>query len=124
MNRRTWLYCGGCLVALLAIGYIVAAARDSHHSAIRTQARGLAELESSLEHVQAGSQREQMIIWEIAVSHVHLSKLYAEIGQTNLSAQHIAEALIYAKKWQGACRITNESELMEGVAAWDRGVVN
>jgi hypothetical protein len=57
---------------------------------------------------------------DMMLTHARLAKLYAETGQTNLSEQHIAEALNYAK--DGIRLITNEVVLMDFVAKLDKVV--
>ena len=63
---------------------------------------------------------KQMISIDLMLTHARLAKLYAEAGQTNLSAQHIDEALRYAKVDRNL-EITNQDELMDFVAKIDKG---
>ena len=57
---------------------------------------------------------------DMMLAHARLAKLYAETGETNQSAQHVAEALSCAAK-SGTCQtITNQAALAEFVAKIDQ----
>jgi len=56
----------------------------------------------------------------MTLTHARLAKLYAETGQTNLSEQHINEALNWAKEGHIFQWITNKSTLMELVPKFDK----
>jgi hypothetical protein len=57
---------------------------------------------------------------DMMLTHARLAKLYAMTGQTNLSAQNLAEALSYAKT-DSNLTITNRDSLMDFVAKFDKG---
>ena len=61
-----------------------------------------------------------MISIDLMLTHARLAKLYSEAGQTNLSAQHFAEALRYARA-DSNLAVTNQNTLMDFVAKIDRG---
>jgi hypothetical protein len=52
---------------------------------------------------------------DLMFTHARLAKLYAEAGQTNLSEQHISEALQCDRDF------TNRDELMDFISKVDKG---
>jgi len=61
------------------------------------------------------------INFDTMLAHARLAKVYAAAGQSDRSAQHIAEALGRAGRDQRPGSITNEAMLMEIVARIDKG---
>jgi hypothetical protein len=150
MTKKSWLYCAGCLVVGLAVGYFYAQA-----SAGRVVANTLASLEvvdlgeaenrafqayqhesipvaiyslsEYLEKLKAAEQAgatpfvsSQILSIDMMLTHARLAKLYDQTGQTNLSEQHFSEALDCAKA-DSKLTITNRDALMEFVAKIDKG---
>jgi hypothetical protein len=148
MNRKSWFYCGVCLVAGLAVGYFCAQARDGRAAANMFAILKFMDLGESSERAMHAYQHEggpvgiyalteyldkqtaydqmgntnifnkKMMAIDMMLTHARLAKLYTESGQTNLSEQHIAEALNYAQ--DGMRLITNEVVLMDFVAKLDK----
>ena len=61
-----------------------------------------------------------MLRSDMMLTHARLAKLYAETGQTNLSAQHVAQALACAKVAGHWSLVTNWTTLEELVGEIDR----
>jgi hypothetical protein len=59
---------------------------------------------------------KQQFAFYMMTTHARLAKLYSETGQTNLSVQHIAEALSYAKEGGKYYAVTNDPALMEFIS--------
>ena len=151
MNKKAWLLCIVGLIAGLAIGYfaeLIHAGRqfadtfaciemtsvaDAEHRAFQayqnenisvaiyalTQA-----LDKEKEAEQFGETRfmsKQIISIDLLLTHTRLAKLYAQVGETNLSSQHFEEALNYAKSEGKLQAITNQVTLMDFVAKIDKG---
>ena len=152
MNKKAWFYCGSWLVVGLAIGYMAASASDGravsrafatfrmtdlgemehrafqayqHESSlvgIYAQTEALDKLKDAKQYGLAPFMSAQMVSFDMMLTHARLAKLYAETGQTNLSAQHFADALTCAKETDNGQGITNESALMELVTKIDKAV--
>lgn len=150
MNKKSYYYCIGCLVVGLAVGYIYAWNRDGrvlaiafatleikdlgetaeraqkayHHESIPVAVYAMTELldkQKAAEQIgQTAFMSRQMISIDLMLTHARLAKLYAEVGQTNLSAKHIEQALSYAKI-DSKLTITNRVGLMDFVAKIDKG---
>lgn len=150
MSRNSWLYCIGYLVLGLIVGYFYAQARAGRAAANAYAAFEITDLGESAEHAQKAYEHDsvpvaiyamtelldkqkaaeqigetafesrQMISIDLMLTHARLAKLYGEVGQTNLSRQHIAEALRYAKS-DSNLAITNRDSLMVFVAKIDEG---
>jgi len=58
---------------------------------------------------------KHIVSMDLMFTHARLAKLYAEAGQTNLSEQHISEALQCDREF------TNRDELMDFVSKVDKG---
>ncbi|HEX3889298.1 MAG TPA: hypothetical protein VHX90_00485, partial [Verrucomicrobiae bacterium] len=141
MCKKSCFYCIGCLVLGLAAGYFYAQVRAGHVIADTFATLEMTDLGESSERAQNAYQHEsipvaiyaltelldkqktaeqigetpfisrQIISIDLMLTHARLAKLYAEAGQTNLSVQHIDEALNYAKA-DNKLTITNQDELM------------
>lgn len=61
----------------------------------------------------------RMLAFDLTLAHARLAKLYAETGETQLSAQHVTEALAYAQK-SSAAGITNQTGLAELIDRLDQ----
>lgn len=61
----------------------------------------------------------RMLAFDLTLAHARLARLYAETGETNLSAQHLTHALAYAQK-SPAAGITNQTGLAELIDKLDR----
>lgn len=62
---------------------------------------------------------DRMLAFDLTLAHGRLAKLYAETGETNLSTQHVAQALAYAKR-SAAAGITNQTGLAELIDRLDQ----
>lgn len=80
----------------------------------------LKQAEALPEHSRLSSDR--MLAFDLTLAHGRLAKLYAETGDTNLSAHYLAEALVYAKR-SPAAGITNQEDLAELILRLDRQAV-
>jgi hypothetical protein len=150
MNKRAWLNCICCLIVGLAIGYFCEEAVTGKHIADYYASLDLLFLGESGNRASHAYQHEsspvaiyalteflemhtklaqmetnnlsnkKMFSDEMTLIHARLAKLYAETGQTNLSEQHIDEALNWAKEGRMFQGITNKSTLMELVAKFDK----
>jgi len=150
MNKRAWFNCIGCLIAGFAIGYFYDEAVTGKHIADYYGSINLLFLGESANHASHAYQHEsspvaiyaltefldmqtklahtetnnlsnkKMFSDDMTLTHARLAKLYAETGQTNLSEQHIDEALNWAKEGHIFQWITNKSTLMELVAKFDK----
>lgn len=151
MNKKSWYYCIGCLVAGFAVGYFYMENRDGQIAAKTFATLKIIDLGESDERALKAYQHEsipvaiyamtelldkqkaaeqvggtafmskQMISIDLMLTHTRLAKLYTAAGQTNLSAEHIEQALSYAKTDRGLT-ITNRDGLMDFVAKVDKGV--
>ena len=63
---------------------------------------------------------KQQFAFYMMTTHARLAKLYSETGQTNLSVQHVTEALNYAKEGGKYYAVTNDPALMEFINKQDR----
>lgn len=150
MSKHSLLYCIGCLVLGLVVGYFYARASAGRVVANTFATLEFTDLGESSEHAMKAYQHDsvpvaiyaltevldklkaaeqlgetpllskQIISIDLMLTHARLAKLYAEAGQTNLSARHIDEALRYAKV-DSNLEITNQDELMDFVAKIDKG---
>ncbi len=68
----------------------------------------------------AFSEPKRAIYSDMMLTHGRLAKLYTESGETNLSAQHVAEALSCSRKTGWFQTITNQAALAELVAKIDQ----
>ena len=146
MNKHSLLYCIGCLVLGIVVGYFYSQARagravansigylqmmdlaqseeramqayqhDSVPVAIYAMTELLNEQKAAEQNWGTAFPGKHIVSLDLMFTHARLAKLYAEAGQTNLSAEHIAEALQYDKG------ITNQDELMDFVSKVDKGV--
>ena len=149
MNKKSWLYCCGCLVVGLAVGYFYAQAsagsvvastftllkftdlaetderafqayqHDSAPVGIYALSEALDKQKTAEQFGKSPFMNRSMISIELMLTHARLAKLYGESGQTNLSEQHVVEALNCAKEWSPF--ITNKIILMDFVAKIDKG---
>ena len=149
MNKRAWLNRICCLIAGLAIGYFYAEAVTGKHIADYYASLNLLVLGESGNHAYRAYQHEsgpvaiyalteyldmetkfgqmgktnlsntKLVSFDMTLIHARLAKLYAETGQTNLSEQHIDEALNCAKEGYYFL-FTNKSTLMEFVDKLDK----
>ncbi len=62
---------------------------------------------------------DRILAFDLTLAHGRLAKLYAETGVTNLSTQHVAHALAYAKR-SAAAGITNQTGLAELIDRLDQ----
>ncbi len=150
MSKHSWFYCIGCLVLGVIVGYFYAEARAGRAVANAYAAFEITGLGESSGHAQKAYEHEsvpvaiyamtelldkqtaaeqvgetafeskRMISIDLMLTHARLAKLYSEAGQTNLNAQHLAEALRYARADSNLV-ITNEETLMDFVAKVDKG---
>jgi hypothetical protein len=150
MSKHSWLYCIGCLVLGLVVGYFYARASAGRVAANTFATLEFTELGESSERAMKAYQHDsvpvaiyaltevldrqkaaeqtgetplfskQILSIDLMLTHARLAKLYAEAGQTNLSAQHFDEALRYAKL-DSNLEITNQDELMGFLAKIDKG---
>ena len=151
MNKKAWICCGGCLIAGLVIGYFVAMARDGSTIANMLAILQLTEtgqagdrafqayqhegapvgiyaLTEALDRLKAAEDfdatpiyTKQMMAFDGLMLHGRLARLYLTAGQTNLSEQHISDALMCAKDIPACRAITNQVVLMELIAKADKG---
>jgi hypothetical protein len=149
MNKKSFFYCCGCLVVGLAVGYFYArvsagsvvantfallnftdlgetderAFQAYQHDSAPVGIYALTEvLDKQTKAAQFGGKpfmNRRMISIDLMLTHARLAKLYDESGQTNLSEQHVVEALNCAKEWSPF--ITNKIILMDIVAKIDKG---
>jgi hypothetical protein len=150
MNKKSWIYCCGCLIIGLAVGYLYAQASAGHGVAntfallkftdlAETEDRafqayqhesspvGIYALSEALDMEKAaekaGATRfvsSQMLSIDMMLTHARLAKLYEQTGQTNLSERHFSEALDCAKA-DSKLTMTNRDTLMDFVAKIDKG---
>ncbi|MEI8291026.1 MAG: hypothetical protein WCH99_16295 [Verrucomicrobiota bacterium] len=149
MSKNASLYCLLGLVLGLGIGYFYAQARAGRaatnayatfkmtelgeaseraqqaykHEIIPVAIYAMSELADKLKAAeQTGTQymSRQMLSFDLMLAHARLGKLYGQAGQTNLNAEHVAEALRYAKTGSNPA-ITNSAMLMDLVARIDKG---
>jgi hypothetical protein len=81
-------------------------------------------LEAEQETAQSGGTpflSKQSLSMDLMLTHARLAKLYRKTGRTNLSAQHLAEALKYTGAANNNQGITNEAALIDFVARVDKG---
>ena len=150
MSKKAWLNCIGCLIVGFAIGYFYAQAvigkhiadyyasinlivlgesgnrayrayqHESSSVAIYALAENLDKLKQAEDIGETPFISKQILSIDLMLTHARLAKLYAETGQTNLSSQHIVEALDYAKSGGKFSEITNQAALMEMLAKFDK----
>jgi hypothetical protein len=145
MRKYSWLYCTGCFVLGLAVGYICAQARAGRavansigffqlmdiaqseegamqaykHDSVPVAIYAMTELLNKQKAVEQNGGTaflgKRIASMDLMFTHARLAKLYAEAGQTNLSEQHISEALHYDRDF------TNRDELMDFISKVDKG---
>jgi hypothetical protein len=150
MSKKAWIVCGGCLIAGLVIGYLVAMARDGstiakmlaiqqmtqtataedrafqayqHESspvAIYALTGALDRLKTAEDFGATPYYTKQMMAFDGLMLHGRLARLYLAAGQTNLFEQHVADALKCAQDIPACRAVTNQSALMELIAKADR----
>jgi hypothetical protein len=150
MSKKAWICCGGCLIAGLVIGYLVAMTRDGstianmlaclqltetgeasdrafqayqHENnpvAIYALTEALDRLKTAEDFGATPCYTKQMMAFDGLMLHGRLARLYLTAGQTNLCEQQIADALKSAQDVPACQAITNQAALMELVAKADR----
>jgi|SRR5208282_1412001 len=150
MSKKSLFYCIACLLVGVAVGCFYTQARTGRVVANTFATLEFSDLGESSERAQNAYQHEnapvaiyaltevldkqkaaerigetafiskQIISIDLMLTHARLAKLYAQVGQTNLSAQHIEEALDYART-DSKLAITNKDTLMDFVAKIDKG---
>jgi len=151
MSKKAWIICGGCLIAGLVIGYFMALAQagktiadtlailqmtetgqasdrafqayqhESSPVAIYAFTEALDRLKTAEDYGATPIYTKQMMAFDGLMLHGRLARLYLVTGQTNLSEQHISDALMCAKDIPACRAITNQVALMELVAKADKG---
>jgi hypothetical protein len=147
MFKRSFFYCIVSLVLGLLAGYFYAEDRANRAAANAYAALQILDLGQSSEHAWKAYQHEskpvaiyaltelldkqqavgetsffsrQEISVDLILTHARLAKLYDDVGQTNLSALHITEALRYASA-NSNLAISNQDSLVDFVAKIDKG---
>ncbi len=150
MSKKAWIVCGGCLIAGLVIGYLVATERDGSTVATMLAIQQLTEtsqasdrafqayqhesacvaiyaLTEALDRLKAAEDfgatpiySKQMMSFDGLLLHGRLARLYLTTGQTNLCEQHVTDALKCAQDIPACRAITNQAALMELIAKADK----
>ena len=149
MSKKAWILCGGCLIAGLAVGYIMAMARygstvanvlatlqltetgqasDRAFQAYQHESRSVAiyAFNEALDRLKTAEDfgptpiyPKSMMALDGVMLHGRLARLYLAAGQTNLCDQQVADALMCAQDVQACRAITNQATLMELIAKAD-----
>jgi len=84
----------------------------------------LKECEQSPEHFTIAGKPffmgKQQFAFYMMTTHARLAKLYSETGQTNVSVQHVAEALNYVKEGSKYYAVTNDPTLLEFIGKQEK----
>ncbi|MGA2241245.1 MAG: hypothetical protein ABSH11_04315 [Verrucomicrobiota bacterium] len=145
MSKKAYLISIGCFILGLVLGAIVTIAYSGKVAAEGIFLTRAAELAASSERADDAYQHESRpvaiyalsqhlatlkadeelganpltdklgISIEMIMTHGQLAQLYDELGQTNISAQHVVEALRYARDSGTPVWVTNQTALAKFV---------
>jgi hypothetical protein len=150
MNKKTWILGGGCFIAGLVIGHIVALAQagktvantlavvqltetgeacnrafqayqhESSPVAIYALSAAVERLKSAEDFGATTLYTKEMMAFDGVMLHGRLARLYLAAGETNSCEDHVAEALKRAQNIPALQTVTNQTALMELIAKADR----